>query len=276
MTPLARHISVTTSLICAVLLATTSCSDPKQLTQPPPPASAPSSLVAVSPTKVTAVVGTAVSDAPAVRATDQNGSPVAGVTVTFVAAQGAGTLAASAALTDREGVARSGGWILGQSAGRHAITAQSTALPGTSVTFESMGIARGLKSISRYAGDRQIAEVGTPARFPLVVFASDTFGNPIAGIQISFAVVSGGGTIDETPAATNADGVGTSSLMKLGALVGDQRVEASAAGLRTTFTVSARQPTSSCSVLECTGSRLAFVRDGDIYSRLQTDPTRAG
>jgi len=204
-----------------------------------------------------------VSDAPAVRVTDQHGSPVAGVKITFSAALGAGTLAASDALTDREGVARSGGWIIGQSAGRHAITAQSAALPGKSVVFSSMGIARGLQSISRYAGDRQIADAGTPARFPLAVFASDTFGNPIVGIQISFAVVSDGGTIDETSATTNADGVATSSLMKLGALVGDQRVEASTGGLRTTFTVSARQP---CIILNCTGSRLAFVREGDIYS----------
>ncbi|MEP6781267.1 MAG: hypothetical protein ABJC26_15325 [Gemmatimonadaceae bacterium] len=226
----------------------------------------PTNVMAVSPTEITGVVGAAVSDPPAVRVTDQNGSPVAGVRVTFGAALGAGMLSASAALTDSDGVARSGGWILGAAAGRHAISAQTTVLPGKSVTFSSTGLARGLKTISRYAGNGQFAEVGTSPRFPLAVFASDTFGNPIVGIPISFAVVSGGGTIDETVVTTNADGVGTSSLMKLGPLIGDQRVEASTAGLRTTFALFARRPLPSCIVLNCPGSRLAFVRDGDIYS----------
>ncbi|MEP6781266.1 MAG: hypothetical protein ABJC26_15320 [Gemmatimonadaceae bacterium] len=252
--------SMATSLMCVVLLATTNCTEPQRLTQPPPvPASVPSKLVAVSPDTITAVVGTPVSDPPAVRVTDQNGSPVAGVKVTFAAAPGSGTLAASEVVTDGAGLARSGGWILGQSAGRHAITAQSTALPGNSVTFTSIGIARGLQIINRSAGDGQIAIAGAPVGFPFAVFASDTFGNPIVGVPISFAVVSGGGTIDRMPVTTNADGVATSSLMKSGALVGDQQVEASTAGLRTTFTVSARQ---------AFGTRFAFVREGDIYSAL--------
>lgn len=54
--------------------------------------------------------------------------------------------------------------------------------------------------------------------------------------------------------------------MKFGALIGDQRVEASTAELRITFTVYAGKPSSSCVLLRCIGSRLVFVRDGDIYS----------
>ncbi len=266
MTSPARHICVSIWLLGTLALTVTSCTDPPQLTQPPRQALVPSNLVAVSPTSVTAVVGMAVRDAPAVRVTDQNGSPVSGVPVVFTAAQGAGTLTTSAVLTDREGVASSGGWTIGQSAGRHAIFARSTALPGASVTFESTGIARGLQRISRYAGDRQIADAATPARFPLSAIASDTFGNPIAGIPISFAVVSGGGTIDETPVTTNANGVSTSRLMTLGAVLGDQQVEASTAALRTTFTVFSRQARSSCVILNCPGSKLAFVRNGDIYA----------
>ncbi|MBA3671432.1 MAG: Ig-like domain-containing protein [Gemmatimonadaceae bacterium] len=217
----------------------------------------------MSPTTVVAVVGTAVSEAPAVRVADQNGSPVAGVQVTFAASQGAGALASSEALTDANGVARAGGWIVGQSAGRHQITARSAAVAGKSVVFSVMGIARSLKSIIRYAGDRQRAVAGTTTRFPLAVFASDTFGNPVAGVRISFTVVSGGGTIDRAPIATNADGVASSSLLQLGSAMGDQQVEAFTDGLRTTFTVSARQP---CLILRCTDARLAFVRDGDIYA----------
>ncbi len=123
-----------------------------------------------------------------------------------------------------------------------------------------------LKSISRSAGDRQSADAGTALRVPLAVLASDAFGTPVAGLQISFKVISGGGSIDGTPITTNAAGIATSSLMTLGAVLGDQQVEASTAGLRITFTVFARRPLPSCVLLNCPGSRLAFVRGNDIYS----------
>jgi len=54
--------------------------------------------------------------------------------------------------------------------------------------------------------------------------------------------------------------------MKSGAIIDDQRIEASTADLQITFTVYAGKPSSSCVLLRCIGSRLAFVRDGDIYS----------
>jgi len=62
-------------------------------------------------------VGQPVPTAPAVKVTDGSGAGVAGVAVTFSVASGGGTVTGGSQTTDAGGVARVGGWTLGQVAG---------------------------------------------------------------------------------------------------------------------------------------------------------------
>jgi hypothetical protein len=252
-------------MIGAALLLGVGCTEPMSRR------GVPTRLIAASPTVATAVVATRLSEAPAVRVVDESGSPVAGVTVTFGVTPGAGMVEVREAISDAEGVARSRGWIIGEKAGSHDVVARYAALPMQSIVFTAVGTPGPLVALDAVRGDHQFGLTGTPALFPLVVFARDTFANAIAGVRVSFAVVSGGGRIDGPSTTTNSDGIATSGAWTLGPAIGEQRAVASVQGFAAAFTVSVREPCADCGV-----GRIAFVRDGDIYTANAngTDQTR--
>ncbi len=86
-----------------------------------------------------ATVGTAVANAPAVRVTNAAGAAVANVTVTFAVTAGGGTLGATSATTNADGVASAGSWTLGATPGANTVTATVAGL--TPVTFTATGEA---------------------------------------------------------------------------------------------------------------------------------------
>jgi hypothetical protein len=55
------------------------------------------------------------------------------------------------------------------------------------------------------SGDRQTAPAGTPLSDPLVVLATDSRGNPVAGLLVTWTP-NGGGTVSAAAGATGADG----------------------------------------------------------------------
>jgi adhesin/invasin len=61
--------------------------------------------------------------APAVRALDVEGNPVAGATVTFAVTGGGGSVTGAAAVTDADGIATVGSWRLGPTAGANTLSA---------------------------------------------------------------------------------------------------------------------------------------------------------
>ena len=81
--------------------------------------------------------GSAVAQPLAVRVTDANDAPVAGVAVTFVVRSGGGTLTGGAARTGDDGIATAGTWTLGASLGANTVDATVTGLP--TVTFTATG-----------------------------------------------------------------------------------------------------------------------------------------
>ena len=64
---------------------------------------------------------------PTVRVIDQAGNGVAGVAVTFVPAEGSGTVEHATVTTDLEGLARAGTWTLGAATGREHLLARADA-----------------------------------------------------------------------------------------------------------------------------------------------------
>src|SRR5688500_16934432 len=105
---------------------------------PPPPAPTPSALAAATGgTPQTTTVGTAVAAAPSVRVTSSAGQPVSGVAVAFAVTAGGGTLGATSATRNADGVASAGSWTLGTTAGANAVRATVGSL--TPVTFEATG-----------------------------------------------------------------------------------------------------------------------------------------
>ena len=89
------------------------------------------------------------------------------------------------------------------------------------------------------AGNNQSATRGTNVGTPPSVIVKDFAGAPVAGVTVTFAVSSGGGSLTGATAVTNASGVATLGSWTLGVAAGSNTLTASAPGLPTViFTAS--------------------------------------
>jgi hypothetical protein len=81
-------------------------------------------------------------------------------------------------------------------------------------------------TIQIYSGNAQIAVNGTQLSNPLTAKVVDSSGNAVAGVSVTFAVVSGGGSIVTTqPVVTDAGGQASATVL-LGAVIGFQTFSA--------------------------------------------------
>jgi hypothetical protein len=237
------------TLILAAAVATSACSSATD------PAARSVQLEALTPTSVRATVGTEVGPPPRVRVLDETGHPIARMPVTFTASAGS-SLGKSTVLTDEGGTATVQSWRLGTTAGTQTLMVRAG---DGSVVFTADAVAGPLGSLKALGGDGQVGVAGSTLRHRLQAKASDAFGNPISGIEVTFSVVNGGGTITPATAISGSDGVATSGLWTLGPTAGSQQVVAQAPGAHIVFTAEA------C-IRECQQlPQLLFVRDGEIF-----------
>jgi adhesin/invasin len=184
-----------------------------------------------------ATVNTAVAVTPSVLVTDAYGNPVGGVAVTFAVASGGGSATGLSATTNASGVASVGTWTLGTVAGSNSLTASSAGLTGSPITFTATGTAGAAASIVKIAGDGQTAAAGSAVATAPSVQVQDAYGNAVSGASVTFAVVSGGGSVVPTSAIiTDANGMATVTSWTLGPIPGANSLRASVAALSTTFT----------------------------------------
>jgi adhesin/invasin len=180
-------------------------------------------------------VGQAVTTAPAVTVT-KNGSPDPGVAVTFAIINGNGSISGANQTTDANGVARAGAWTLGTTAGSNAATATAsisgvTTIIGNPVVFNATGGAGPAVALVKAVGDSQTASAGIPILTRPAAKATDSFGNPVPGATVTFAVASGGGSITGPSATTGADGLATVGSWTLGNVAGTNTLTATSPGL---------------------------------------------
>jgi hypothetical protein len=203
-------------------------------------AGAPTTSAIQAGNNQTAAAGSAVAVAPAVRVADQFNNPVAGATVTFAIASGGGSLSGASATTNGSGIATLGAWTLGTAAGPKTLTASLGSL--TPIVFNATAVAGPTAAISVQAGNNQSAPPSTPVAIAPRVKAADSFGNPVAGVAVTFAVTSGGGTISGANATTGSDGTAAVGGWTLGSEVGVNTLSATALGFATQFTATSFTP----------------------------------
>jgi len=174
-------------------------------------------------------VGHLVPIAPTVMVRTAAGDGVPGLVVTFAASSGGGSVVGSRQVTDDTGTATVGGWFLGPLPGANTLTASSPGL--TSVTFSSTGIAGTPVTMVAVSQTTQTAPVSTDVSDPPSVIVRDAQGIPVPGVEVTFSVTAGGGTVVGSPTQTNANGVATLESWELGAVVGTNTVTATATGL---------------------------------------------
>ena len=161
----------------------------------PPPtvvviAGPPTSMARWAGQNQTAVAGTAVPIAPAVFLKDAKNNPVPGVPVTFSIAAGNGQVTGPVAVSDANGIATVGGWVLGTVAG--ATNTLLTIGGGYSVEFNASvlpGPASAATSVITVEKDS--VEVGHDIRVTL--YTKDVYGNALAsgGLDVSFSYEGG-------------------------------------------------------------------------------------
>lgn len=187
----------------------------------------PAALVPVAGNDQTAAAGTPVPILPRVRVEDDDGAPVAGLTVVFTAAEGDGSVGGADAITDESGVATVGSWRLGNLAGGNRLRVEVDELPP--VEFTATGVPGAPAALERIAGSAQSGPPGARLPSPLRLRVADAFGNGIEGISIRFATQPGNGNVGPQTPVTGADGSVTTN-WTLGATEGTQVARAASLG----------------------------------------------
>lgn len=98
-------------------------------------AGVPSATATVGGNNQSAAAGASVAVAPSVKISDADGNPVPGSAVTFSVTAGGGSLTGANQTTNTVGIATVESWTLGTTGGVNRVTATSSGLPGSPITF---------------------------------------------------------------------------------------------------------------------------------------------
>jgi len=226
------------ALLAAAVLALPACSDSSG------PKTGPAAHVdVVSGNTQTGAVNTQLAQPLVVRVTDAGGNVVQGQSVSFVVTAGGGNVSAGTATTDQAGIAQTL-WTLGGVAGSPQ-TLEARAVSGTgqvlaSAAFTATAAAGAPAQAAPYgpsifSGDTLVAGVvGSVVEDSFAVIVRDAAGNPAPGVQVAWAVTSGGGGIT-SPTTTDASGVARTQWV-LGNAGTAQTAQATVGGATVRFT----------------------------------------
>ena len=199
------------------------------VTVTPAAVSAAQTLVSAAPATIVASAGGTTSTIT-VTARDQFNNPIPDATVVLAATGSGNTLTQPAALTNAGGVTT--GTLSSTVAQSKSVSATVNAV-GVTQTATVTVTAAAAATIAVSAGNGQTATVNTDVATPPAALVTDAFGNPVAGVGVSFAVTAGGGTV--SPGAptinTSAAGIATLNRWTLGTTAGANTVQATSAGL---------------------------------------------
>ncbi len=196
----------------SVLLLVVACGE----TTPSAPLS-PSAIAVVTAGPYMGTAGLPLADPVAFRVTGTDGQPLDGVQVSF-AATGSGTATPATATTDAQGIAKTT-WTLSRTAGANTLAASVGAINST---VAATGAAGRAATVANVTPTTLTAPAGSTIATPPSVRVSDAFGNPVANVTVTYALLSSGGTLVGPVVRTNAQGVATPGAWTLGAVAGNQ------------------------------------------------------
>jgi hypothetical protein len=203
-------------------------------------AGAASSMTVHSANPQTGTAGLAAGSPPGVLVSDGSGNPVQGASVKFKVTLGGGKLsdggpAADSVFitTNASGYATVTSWTLGTTAGTNNNTVQATFGALTPVTFTASADAGAAVNVGK-TGDGQSAAVGTSVATNPSITVTDTYGNPVSGVSVTFTP-SGNGTIGTGSTTTSASGVASAGVWTLATTAGANTLSVTAGALNASF-----------------------------------------
>ncbi len=202
-------------------------------------------------------IGQTLASPVVVQLGDATGHPMPGATVSFTATTGSGSVTPTGTTTNASGQAQAT-WTLGTISGvsRDTLVAQAGA---NTVRFTASVSPGPATQVAKTAGDNQKTLAGSAVAVPPAVAVRDQYGNGIAGVQVAFAVASGGGSATGTSQTTNASGTAAVGSWTVGASAGINTLTATAAlsglaGNPAAFTDTAWVPGAPASVVAYAGT----------------------
>jgi uncharacterized protein (TIGR03437 family) len=206
------------------------------ITAAPPVVRVPTTATPVSGDGQTGATGQALSPLVAV-VKDQLGSPMPSITVSWVVISGSATLTApTSTVTDANGRA-STGITLGSTAG--AVVVRMLAGTATPATFNLTAVPT-VGNMIKISGDGQSVLIGQSFA-QLSVKVTDSPGNPLSGIAVSFNVTSGVASPTSVVAATDSLGIAVATFSAT-STPGAITIVASSGAHSVTFNLTARLP----------------------------------
>jgi len=176
--------------------------------------------------------GAAVTTAPSVVVRDSYGNPKPGAIITFAVASGGGSLTKPIDTTDASGVASVGSWTLG-ALGTNQLSASvaGAGVTGNPATFSATALpATGPATMAAFVGNNQTGLIGFKVNVRPAVRVTDASSAPVAGASVTFAVVSGGGSVTGATVLTNGSGVAQVGNWQLGSAAGTNTLTATLPG----------------------------------------------
>lgn len=187
----------------------------------------------------TGVVGKPLAVAPSVRVLDAQGDPVASLDVRFTSPggklappSGGGASESVIVRTNGNGVAEIGAWILGTATGPYGMQVSVPGLP--LLQLGATALAGPPTLVTRVSGDGQRGEAGEPLSDPLVARVTDSYGNPVSGVTVTFTSAASSGSVTPNLGTSDTQGL-VSTVWTLGSSGGAQFVTASIAGASVVF-----------------------------------------
>ena len=170
-----------------------------------------------------------------VEARDASGSPLAGVSVTFTAVAGGGTLSTTDTVTDANGRAQSL-LTLGPNLGTNTVKVSVEDLFQTALfRAEATSPLPRPTTLKHVSGNNQSGLTGEALMQPFVVGVHDQYDDPMEGVTVTFAVSIGGGSLSDTSVDSDVKGLARSTLT-LGNDPITNTVEVSVEGIAETVT----------------------------------------
>ncbi len=189
----------------------------------------PTSLRVTTGDGQTAIVGTALP-LPITVVVSSDRGPMADVPVRFEVETGGGFLGRTTATTDLGGTATTT-WTLGGALGEQRVRITAGSLPAA--TARATATVGPPAILLPLAGNSQFAVVGRTVAIAPRARVTDAFGNPVAGIPVTFSVQAGGGRITDSVPVSDADGGASLGSWTLGPSPGTNRLRVRALSFET-------------------------------------------
>lgn len=196
----------------------------------------PAQLLILGGDAQTGTLGASLALPLRVEVRDAYGNPVAGATVNFSSVSGGGSLTPPVAVTDSLGRAQTA-WTLGATLGAQQVDAALAAAPAVTVSFTATAESGAPAALLLVSGNGQSGLPLSTTANPLEVEVRDAFANPLAGVLVTFSVISGDANTTVSPVLTGVDGRAATEVV-FGAVAGPVTLRATVVDVADTVTFS--------------------------------------